>query len=61
MIPRSDHATRYDRQSRHFFDYPGLVKEAGWVYPAWPDNSTSTSDNPDGVSRLDIRTARIAP
>ncbi len=48
---------------RTFFDYGdylGLAFEAGTFYPVWPDNSDSTSDNPNGaLFRLDMYTAPV--
>jgi hypothetical protein len=42
-------------------DYTGLSFYGGIAHPAWPDNSDSTGNNPDGALRqLDIYTAAVA-
>jgi len=42
-----------------FGDYIGIAYHGGKFYPAWPDNSNSTGDNPDGTSEFDIYTAKV--
>src|SRR5436853_525767 len=41
-------------------DYMGLAFQSGKFFPAWPDNSNSTGDNPNGaLHQFDIYTARV--
>jgi hypothetical protein len=43
-----------------FGDYSGLAFYGGVAYPAWSDNSNSTSSNPDGsLHQLDVFTAPL--
>jgi hypothetical protein len=40
-------------------DYTWVDLYNGLAYPAWADNSNSTSDNPNGNTKFDIYTAKI--
>src|SRR5690349_16533145 len=54
LTPQDDPDREWD-----YFDYTGLAYYSGVFYPAWADNSDSTSDNPDVKSHMDIYVARI--
>lgn len=43
-----------------FGDYIGIAFYGGNFAPAWPDNSNSTGDNPNGTAQFDIYTANVA-
>lgn|GEM_PF-967881 len=42
-----------------FADYTALTFYNGTFHPVWADNSNSTSNNPDGATRMEIYTARV--
>jgi hypothetical protein len=43
-----------------FGDYTAAAFQSHRFYPAWPDNSNSTGDNPDGrLHALDVYTAKV--
>jgi hypothetical protein len=42
-----------------FKEYVGGAFFNGWFFPAWPDSSNSTGDNPDGTSKSEIHLARL--
>jgi hypothetical protein len=46
-------------QDMDYGGYTGLAFFDGNFFPAWADNSNSTGDNPDGMSRFDIYTAKV--
>lgn len=46
-------------QGNQFGDYIGIAFHGGNFYPAWPDNSNSTGDNPNLTAEFDIYTAKV--